>query len=179
MSKRPYDVFQELKEMLVFDQDDERNLVELQRILGPEIPGITDRFYAVLLRRPETAAFVDGRVEELKKAHVAWFEDVLQGTYGEPFFDRQYKIGMAHVRIGLLPHWVEGIMCFIRTESIAAIERLVSDSARAAALTASLVRILDLNLAVINLSYHETRLRNLTSMTGMKRELLENLILHG
>ena len=47
------------------------------------------------------------------------------------------------------------------------------------ALSASLTRVLDLDLAIINLSYHEARLKRLSDVTGITRALLENLILQG
>ncbi len=180
MSQTPYEIFEEIKALLSFDDQDVSNLVELAGILGPEVPDITARFYEVLLRNPGTAAFLEGRdIDTLRKTHIAWFEDVLKGEYGRAFFDRQFKIGLVHVQIALPPYYVEGIMSFIRFESIQAINRKVGDSGRAAALASSLTKILDLNLAVINQSYHEIRLNRLTEVTGMGRPLLENLILLG
>ncbi len=179
MGMSPYEVFLKTKQLVSFSEEDAKNLVQLQEVLGPEIPAITNKFYEVLLREEGTAGFVQGRVEELKKAHIAWFEGVLQGTYEQEFFDRQFKIGLAHVRIGLMPYYVEGIMSVIRIESLAVIAAKVNDAARMTGLSSSLIKILDLNLAIINLSYYETRLKKLTEVTGLSRALLENLILQG
>ncbi len=178
-SDQAYRVFEGLKDLLSFGPEDSRNLVELREILAPIIPEITSDFYEVLQAQAETAKFIEGRVEQLKKTHVAWFFDVLGGEYGRDFFDRQFKIGLTHVRISLPPQYVEGIMSFIRFSSVSAINAKVEDSEKASQLASSLTKILDINLAVINLSYHENRLDKLTQVTGMKRALLENLILQG
>jgi len=179
VSQESYAVYEELKALLKFSDQDAQNLIELKGLLEPSIPGITDRFYDVLQGQDSTMKFIEGRVDMLKKTHIAWFMDVLGGEYGKEFFARQFAIGLAHVRISLPPQFVEGIMSFIRGESIVAINSLVADGQKAAALAASLTKILDINLAIINLSYHEVRLDKLTHVTGMKRKLLENLILQG
>jgi len=174
-----YRTYEELKELLSFGSEDIQNLITLRDLLGPSIPEITDKFYTILESQKGTAKFIEGRVEQLKKTHIAWFMDVLGGKYDRDFFERQFHIGLTHVRISLPPQYVEGIMSFIRFESLTAINALVEDSSKAAALAASLTKILDINLAIINLSYHENRLDKLTQVTGMKRALLENLILQG
>lgn len=172
-------VFADLKRLLAFAAEDAARLAELQPILAPHIPAITERFYLTLLAEPSLAALAESRLESLKATHRAWFADLLNGCYEREFFDRQLRIGLAHVRIGLKPHWVEGMMSFVRVEAAAVIAREVGDRERAVALTASLTRVLDLVLAIVNLSYHEARMKRLSDVTGMTRALLENLILQG
>ncbi len=179
MMQDPAAVFADLKRLVAFSAGDEARLVALQPILGPHVPAITDRFYVTLLAEPAMATLVEGRLESLKATHQAWFADLLNGTYEREFFDRQLRIGLAHVRIGLMPHWVEGMMSFVRVASSAVIAGEVADRERSVALSASLTRVLDLDLAIINLSYHEARLKRLSDVTGITRALLENLILQG
>lgn len=179
VSQESYAVYEELKSLLKFSEQDVQNLVELRGLIESSIPTITDQFYEVLQSHGATATFIEGRVDQLKKTHISWFMDVLGGEYGSGFFARQFAIGLAHVRISLPPQFVEGIMSFIRSESIKAVSSLVNDTHKAGELEASLTKILDINLAIINLSYHENRLDKLTHVTGMKRKLLENLILQG
>ena len=179
VNENAYLVYEELKSLLSFGPEDSQNLTTLKEVLGPKVPEITANFYKALLSHEPTAKFIEGRVETLQKTHIAWFMDVLGGEYGRDFFERQFTIGLVHVRIALPPHYVEGIMSYIRAESLTAITSLVDDNEKASRLASSLIKILDINLAVINLSYHEIRLDKLTQATGMKRPLLENLILHG
>ena len=172
-----FQVFEESKALMGFNQSDAANLKAMKETLTPEIPGITDRFYETLQRQDGTKKFVDGRIDALKKTHMEWFEGILAGSYEREFFDRQFQIGLAHVRIGLPPHYVEVIMSAIRADSFAILVKKAPNDAEA--WIGSLTRCLDLVLTVINLSYHETRLTKLTTVTGMTRPLLENLILQG
>ena len=52
----------------------------------------------------------------------------------------------------------------------------ITDPEQLKALTGSLLKVLDLDLAIINLSYQEDRLDRLSDFTGMKRALIENII---
>lgn len=67
-------------------------------------------------------------------------------------------------------------MNVVRARLLEAIAGEVGEARRAAELQASVVRILDLDLAIINLSYQEDRLDRLSTFTGMKRALIENII---
>ena len=179
VTEKWFPVYEECKSLLGFAEDDEANINALRETLKPEVPRITDRFYDVLLREEATRKFIEGRVDGLKQTHIHWFGDVLAGSYGREFFDQQFRIGLAHVRIGLPPHLVEAIMSCVRAESFRTLVEGAPDPDTAGNWIASLTKVFDLDLAVINLSYHETRLSKLTKVTGMSRTLLENLISQG
>lgn len=113
----PIELFEQLKAFLYFDAEDAKNLVSLQPIAAKHGAGITDRFYELIGKTPATAPLVAGRVDQLKATHHAWLTSLVSGEYGEAYLESRWRIGMAHVRIGLDPYWVEGIMSFIRTET--------------------------------------------------------------
>lgn len=169
-------IYEKLRTFIGFGDADVQNLVALGPLLASEQPAITDYFYERMGETVELQGFIAGRVEQLKLTHARWFESLFSGDYGHAYFESRWRIGMAHVRIGLDPHWVEGVMNVIRARLLEAIARRVTDPQRLAELQASMVRIVDLDLAIINLSYQEDRLERLTNFTGMKRALIENII---
>ena len=98
------------------------------------------------------------------------------GEYGEAYLESRWRIGLAHVRIGLDPFWVEGVMDFIRTSMLEALAIEITDPKELASKAGSFLKACDLDLLIINLSYAEDRLERLTAFTGMKRALIENII---
>lgn len=171
-----YETYEEMKRFLAFNNQDVENLKALAPVLSRHQQAITDKFYEVLGQFPETGRLIAGRVDELKRTHSVWFRDLLAGEYGQPYFASRWRIGMAHVRIGLAPYWVEGVMSIVRSALLPALAQELSDARDLAEKYASLVKVLDLDLFVINLAYQEDRLERLARFTGMKRALIENVI---
>ncbi|MCA9632855.1 MAG: hypothetical protein KC766_34620 [Myxococcales bacterium] len=171
-----YATFEGLKRFLGFADQDAENLKSLAPIFDRLGPGITDAFYEALGRNPDTAKFLEGRVDQLKRTHQQWMQELFAGEYAEAYFDSRMRIGLAHVRIGLAAYWVEAVMSVIRSEGLKAMAREIGDADELASKAASLARICDLDLAIINLSYGEDRLDRLSEFTGMKRALIENII---
>ena len=168
--------FDEMKKFLQFDDKDAAHLASLQPIVEKYGSKITDGFYSRLALWPETAKYIEGRVESLSQTHLRWMRELVSGVYDEAYFESRRKIGMVHVKIGLPPHWVEAVMSTIRTEMGFAMAEEIRDPAEFAVKHASFVRICDLDLLVINAAYQDDRLRRLSTFTGMKRQLLENII---
>lgn len=169
-------VIDDVKKFLEFGDADAANLRELGPLMARHQGAITDAFYETLGRFETTAKLVAGRVDALKATHARWFSQLFAGDYGEVYLQGRWNIGEAHVRIGLDPHWVEAVMSVIRTKGAEAIAGEFSDPAEAAKRYASLCKLLDLDLVVINLAYQNDRLARLTDFTGIKRGLIENII---
>jgi hypothetical protein len=165
-----------LKAFLSFGPDDSENLRALLPLVEKHGSGITDRFYTLLGDTPETAKQIEGRVDALKKTHGEWMRSLVGGDYGEAYLQSRWRIGQAHVRVGLEPYWVEGVMSFIRTQVAAVIMKEITNTDEAARKYASFCKACDLDLLVINLSYSEDRLDRITDFTGIKRALVENII---
>ncbi len=169
-------VFEELKSFVGFGEEEAQTLKGMKTVMEPIQGPITDTFYTQLGKQEATARMIEGRVESLKGTHGRWFNSLFEGEYGQSYFEGRWRIGLAHVRIGLEPHWVEGVMSLIRTEAIVRLGAQVADAEALGKMCSALVKVLDLDLAVINLSYQEERLERLTDFTGMKRNLIENII---
>lgn len=166
----------EMKEFVSFDDTDVANLVALQPIVEKHGPTITEEFYGALGRVPTTRSFIEGKVDRLKGTHLQWMRTLVGGEYGDAYFESRWRIGMVHVRIGLDPFWPEIVMNVIRREILAAIAAEHADPVRVVELAGSFLKMCDLDLLVINLSYAEERVRRVTELTGIKRALLENII---
>jgi hemoglobin-like flavoprotein len=170
------EVYDEMKRFLGFGAEDAENLKALRPILGRHQQAITEHFYEALGRFPETAKLIAGRVDALKRTHGAWFNDLLAGDYGPAYLESRWRIGMAHVRIGMSPYWVEVVMSIVRQMAVAALANEIRDPQELGRKCASLLKVLDLDLLIINLAYQDDRMDRLARFTGMKRALIENVI---
>lgn len=170
------EVFSEMKSFLDFGDEDIENLKSLAPIFEKHGGAITDAFYETLGQYGTTAKLIEGRVDALKATHGQWMTELLAGDYGDAYLQRRMKIGQVHVRIGLPPYYVEAVMNNIRVGGHHAMNQEISDKAEVDAKYASLVKILDLDLLIINMAYSEERLDRMSSITGMSRKLVERLI---
>lgn len=170
------EVFDQIKTFVGFDDKDAATLRALAPWVDAHGAAITDAFYATIADTPAVSGFIEGRVDHLKQTHIKWMKELVGGEYGDAYFQSRWRIGEAHVRIGLDPIWVDGTMSLIRGQALVSIATNVDDKAQVANSTASLIKACDLDLAIINLAYAEDRLERLSSFTGMKRALIENVI---
>jgi hypothetical protein len=172
-------VYEEMKRFVGFDATDEANLKALAPVFAKHGKAITDGFYETLGKFPITAKIIDGQVDRLKATHGHWMSQLFGGDYGQDYFESRMRIGMVHVKINLPPYYVEGVMNYLRAKGLEAILSEVPNEAEASAKYTSLLKVLDLDLLIINLAYGEERLDRLVAITGMTRKLLENLVKHG
>lgn len=170
------DTFDEIKSFVGFDSTDESNLISLQPIFTIHGPAIINGCHEILHDFPATAKLIEGREEALKAAHNRWIQGLFCGEYGPDYFESRRRIGQVHVQIELPPHFVEGVMSHIRSKAFEAILAETSDSLEAARHYDSLLKILDLDLLIINKAYRDERIERIASVTGISRKLVENVI---
>ena len=175
----PQETFEEIKRFVGFSSTDVENLTAVGDVFAKHGAAITNRFYEVLGTFPATAAQIDGRVEVLKATHGRWMAELFAGEYGESYLQGRLKIGLAHVRIGLDPSYVECVMSLIRAECLNAIVAEQGCNPTSMARYASVMKLLDIDLMLINLAYAEDRIERLSKFTGMNRRLIENVIKKG
>lgn len=173
------EVFEKMKGFIGFDEADVANLTKLAPVFAKHGPTITDQFYTTLEQYPETARLIAGRVDTLKATHHRWMGELFLGEYGDAYFQNRVRIGQAHVRIKLDPFFVEGVMSFLRTAGLLVLREEIKDPDEASQLATSFLKILDLDLLVINMAYGDDRLDRLTKFTGMSRKLLERCVSMG
>lgn len=171
-----YEEFEALKRFIEFSDEDAKNLASLADVVATHGPALTDHFYETLGSVPETAKIIEGRVEALKTTHRQYMKELTAGEYGDAYFERRARIGQVHVKMGIDPRFVEGVMSVIRAGMLNAMAEVIDEPAELAAKASSFIKLCDLDLAIINLAYNEERLDRFSEFTGMKRKLIENVI---
>ncbi len=176
MSEKHSDI-QTLKNIIGFSIDDENHLRHLGQYLVPRLPDLTDRFYDRLMADDSTRSHLEGRVEQLKKTHIAWLTELFAGDYGEAFMARQRRIGEVHVAAGIPPLFVAASMSFLRGAFPSEIEISAREIGEPVGVCIGVVlRLLDICQYLIDSAYEAERMRRLTAATGMSLVLLKNLI---
>ena len=171
-------LYAKFKEFIGFGPEDLQNLRALAPLFKEHGAAITDSFYTRLAANPDTAPLIEGRVEKLKQTHMRWMEGLFQGEYGDSYMEERWRIGLVHVRVGIPPWWVEAVTSFLRDAGSALITSTFPGP-EGAALSRSYLKILDIDLWLINLAYNDERLARLCNFTGMSRKLLERCVAQG
>ncbi|MBS1165732.1 MAG: hemAT [Proteobacteria bacterium] len=74
-------------------------------ILDRHMNDILAAFYGRWMQVPKLASLVSGRVDHLKKAQYDHWKRLFSARFDKDYFDSVHRVGLAHVRIGLEPHW--------------------------------------------------------------------------
>ncbi len=74
-------------------------------ILDRQMEEILTAFYRRWEREPKLAALVKGRVDHLKKAQYDHWKRLFSARFDRDYFESVHRVGLAHVRIGLEPHY--------------------------------------------------------------------------
>jgi signal transduction histidine kinase len=152
-------VFEELKRYMGFGPEDEAALRRFHAAAKPHFTRIADVFYKRILEHPDARKALEGgegQVGRLKVTLVAWMERLFSGPWDEEYFQLRCRIGRVHVRINLPQHYMFGAMDVVRLQMhdvLDAVEEFSREERRA--IRASLVKILDLELAVMLHTYRE------------------------
>lgn len=128
-------------------------------LVAPDISAILHRFYARLQGEPRLAAMIAGRQEALTRAQVGHWQRLFSGRFDEDYRTSARRIGMAHARIGLEPHWyVTGYALVLRDIAQSVGRRFRWNGRRVAELLGAVQRavLIDLDIAVS--TYHELQI---------------------
>ena len=164
------------KDFIGFTEVDVASLRAIAPIFAAHGSAITDAFYAKLGADPEQSKLIEGRVDALKRTHHRWLAELFAGDYGEAYFNNRWKIGLAHVRVGVKPWWVEAVTSFLRTEGLGLLTDQIADAGQRTRSVQALLKILDIDLMIINLAYSEETIDRLVTFTGMSRKLIERCV---
>ncbi len=170
------ETFRQIKDFIGFTDADAATLKTLAPVFAARGGAITDAFYVKLSHDPEQNRLIEGRVDQLKATHHRWMGELFAGDYGEAYFQNRWKIGMTHVRVGVRPWWVEAVTSFLRTEGLSALTAELSDAGARVRAEQALIKILDIDLMIINLAYDAETVDRLSNFTGMSKKLIERCI---
>jgi uncharacterized membrane protein (DUF373 family) len=143
------------------DADLER-IREIGSLMNDRMEELADHHYSVIHQQPELARFFpdERTLKRARAAFVDWAHDLFRGDYDDVYYVKVNRIGATHVRIGLPAHTVNVQMSHIRGYLADVIHREYrADPRRAAAATAAIGKVLDLNLDMMTRSYREEELR--------------------
>ncbi len=169
-------VFQEIKNFIGFEATDVESLKTLAPLFASHGAAITDLFYAKLEKDPEQSKLIAGRVDALKRTHLRWMSELFAGEYGDAYFENRWKIGLTHVRVGVKPWWVEAVTSFLRTEGLGLLISEIADADQRTVAAKAMIKILDIDLMIINLAYSDETIERLSNFTGMSRKLIERCV---
>ena len=164
-----------LKEHYFFTEEDERNLARLAPAMEAQKLAVGDELYHYILSIPSIAPIMEGNEEGRKRHRAAlgrWFTALFAGKYDQSYFLLLQKTGSTHVRIVLNGHYVNAAMSLVRNRCHGIIHSLAADAAEQSALTASLDKIVDMNLDIMTSSYREAELRKVFLSYKMDEFLL-------
>jgi uncharacterized membrane protein (DUF373 family) len=136
---------------------------------------VGDELYRFISAIPEISPLLEQN-DQVRQRHRAalgvWFSELFGGRYDQTYFVNMQRAGTTHVRIGLKGHYVNAAMNLVRTLCHGIIEKNIPGGHEQAAATASLDKILDMNLDVITSAYREAELRKVFLSYKMDEFLL-------
>lgn len=161
--------FQELKRYVRLDERDGRLLRELGELARPELPRIAEEFYDRIREHEDAHAVLTGeeQIQRLQRSLVSWLSRVLSGTYDEQYHEQTSIIGRVHVRIGLPQRYMLTAMALIRVELLRIADRALG--AAAGPTRDALVRVLDLELAIMLEAYKDSFVARLEQVARQER----------
>jgi PAS domain S-box-containing protein len=153
--------FQEIKRYVRLDERDAELLRAFGLLAGPELGRIAREFYDRIREHEDANAVFTGeeQIQRLQRSLVTWLTRVCSGVYDEAYHEQTSIIGRVHVRIGLPQRYMLTAMALIRV----ALLRIADDKsgAAAAATREAIVRVLDIELAVMLEAYKDSYVERL------------------
>jgi signal transduction histidine kinase len=168
----PNELFEDMKAYISFGAADAHALAGLAEAVRPALPAIVEEFYSVILRHPNARSVLgqDGAsIARLKALVLKWLTELFGGDYGEAYFQSRSRIGRVHVQVGLPQQYMFTAMSVIRLGLIRAIWNLGTPQQFARQLSA-LHKLLDLELAIMNLTYREDLVKRIQDMERAEYE---------
>ena len=161
--------FQELKRYVRFDDRDAQLLVAFRQRAEPEFPRIALEFYDRIREHSDAHDVFTGeeQILRLQRSLVQWMSRVCGGTYDEAYHEQTSQIGRVHVKIGLPQRYMLTAMALIRVALLRIADR--DFGADAAPTREALIRILDLELAVMLETYKDSFVERIRSVERQER----------
>lgn len=169
----------ESKQLSGLTTQDEATLRELAGLIVPALDGVTDRFYTILGNVPRTAAFIEGRVEMLKKTHRAWLESLFTRNLDAEYTQWMYHIGSVHVRVQLPVEFMTAGMSLVLRELLVLVGGSSLDPEAKTRAGAAIGSVCGFSQLVMQKSYDTGKLagevERVLKITGISRKLFDNL----
>lgn len=165
-SQQLFERYQDLQRYLNWQQSDAHLIRSLGSHLTPYLPAIVDDFYEEIGRHPAALRVItggDAQVARLKKTLTAWLEQLLAGVYDEQYVMLRWRVGLRHVEVGLDQVYTNIAMARLRWRLLQILDDVAPRAGiDGAAAASALNRLLDLDLAIIQVAYETEYMRRLS-----------------
>jgi PAS domain S-box-containing protein len=164
--------FQELKRYVRFDARDAALLLAFGERAAPEFPRIAQEFYDRIREHSGAHDVFTGeeQIQRLQRSMVLWLARICGGVYDEGYAAQTALIGRVHVKIGLPQRYMLTSMALIRVALLRIADRQLGD--RAAPTREALLRVLDLELAVMLQTYKDSFSERIREVGRLERSQL-------
>jgi uncharacterized membrane protein (DUF373 family) len=155
------EIIERIKAHYGFTPKDAENLRRLLPVVEKKKGSFTDAFYGYIKNLEEAGRFLkdEETIRKHKEAVGDWLVRLFGGEYGPEYFMELERVGMAHVKIELSPHYVNSAMHFVKGYLADLVKAEVRDEKERIYALGSLEKILDINLDVFTSSYVEEERR--------------------
>lgn len=162
-----YQRYQELQRYVGWSDADAAKIIPVGPLLQPRLPGLVEDFYAEIERHADARKVITGgpeQIERLKRTLIQWLQELLSGCYDVDYVTRRWRVGYRHVEIGLEQIYTNMAVSRLRGGLLLGLDELARsgeiDRRQSFAISLSLNKLLDLDLAIIEDAYQtEYRLR--------------------
>ncbi|MDF3071755.1 MAG: hypothetical protein K0R38_7356 [Polyangiaceae bacterium] len=153
--------FQEIKRYVRLNDRDGELLRGFGVLAAPELPRIAREFYDRIREHEDANQVFTGeeQIQRLQRSLVGWLTRVCSGVYDEAYHEQTSIIGRVHVRIGLPQRYMLTAMALIRVALLRIADQKLG--ADAAATREAIVRVLDIELAVMLEAYKDSYVERL------------------
>ncbi|WP_370677831.1 protoglobin domain-containing protein [Pleomorphomonas sp. PLEO] len=142
-------------------------------ILDPKMGDILSVFYQRWEREPKLAGLVRGRVDHLKKAQYDHWKRLFSARFDRDYFESVHRVGLAHVRIGLEPHWyISGYNHVLEQISAILGQRARFSGAKAARMISAVTKAVMLDMDIAVSVYGETLIQQITDRQQRVQEAI-------
>ena len=153
------DIYRELQQYVGWNAQDIPLVQAALPLLDGSISGLIDDFYEEVSRHPRTANVITGgepQIRRLKATLELWLRELFVGDYGEAFVAKRWQVGRRHVEIGLDQYFATAALSRLRSGICDALHRQWTGDATTLYRTAlALMRLLDLDISIMQLAYHQ------------------------
>ena len=167
-------IMQDIKSHYMFTDEDAALLKSLLPLAEANKERMAGEFYDFLPAIPDTAAFFtdDHALERQRMIHQSWFISLFSGIYDNSYYHNLQRIGHAHVRIGLNPHFVNAAMNVVRRFLIELLQENFPVTSERRKYRDAVEKIIDINLDIISASYQQEELKKVFLSHRLESKLI-------
>ncbi len=157
-----YRHYQDLQAYVDWNAADVEHVRVAGRVMESHIVELVEDFYAEIVRHPGAHQVIRGgneQIERLKGTLRGWLRGLFHDDYDAEYVNRRWRVGLKHVEIGLDQTYTNAALSRLRAAMTTALKADWTDGdSQLFAVLRSLNKLLDLDLAIIELAY-ETEFR--------------------